>query len=57
MSNINENFLKLENNYLFVTIADKVKEYEKKNPGKKIIKLDIGDITRPSPKTITVALY
>ena len=56
MSNINENFLKLENNYLFVTIADKVKEYEKKNPGKKIIKLGIGDITRPIPKTIVEAM-
>lgn len=47
MSYINENFLELQESYLFSTIAKKVAEYSKKNPEKKIIKLGIGDVTRP----------
>ncbi len=53
MVNINENFLKLENSYLFSNIAKKVAEFQKSNPDKKIIKLGIGDVTRPIvPKVI-----
>lgn len=47
MSLINENFLELQDSYLFSTIAKKVAKYTKENPDKKIIKLGIGDVTRP----------
>ena len=47
MSYINENFLNLQDSYLFSTIAKKVAEYSKKNPEKEIIKLGIGDVTKP----------
>ena len=47
MAKINENFLNLQDSYLFSTIAKKVNEYTKSNPDKKIIKLGIGDVTRP----------
>jgi LL-diaminopimelate aminotransferase len=47
MSLINENFLKLQDSYLFSTIAKKVASYMEKNPDKKIIKLGIGDVTKP----------
>ena len=47
MSLINENFLELQDNYLFSTIANKVAKFTQKNPNKKIIKLGIGDVTRP----------
>ena len=47
MNTINENFLELQDSYLFSTVAKKVKEYQEKNPDKKIIKLGIGDVTRP----------
>ena len=47
MSYINENFLKLQESYLFSTIAKKVSKYSKENPEKDIIKLGIGDVTRP----------
>ena len=47
MSYINENFLKLQENYLFSTVAKKVAKYSKENPEKDIIKLGIGDVTRP----------
>ncbi len=47
MSYINENFLNLQESYLFSTIAKKVAEYSKNNPDKEIIKLGIGDVTKP----------
>ena len=47
MSYINENFLKLQENYLFSTVSKKVNKYMKENPDKEIIKLGIGDVTRP----------
>ena len=56
MLKINENFLKLQDSYLFVTITNKAKEYQEKNPEKEIIKLGIGDITRPIPKAIADAM-
>lgn len=56
MITINENFLKLQDSYLFVTIAEKVKKYQEENPEKEIIKLGIGDITRPIPKAIAEAM-
>ena len=47
MSYINENFLKLQENYLFSNISKKVDKYKKENPKKEIINLGIGDVTRP----------
>ena len=55
--NINENFLKLEDNYLFSTIAKKVAEYQKNNPDSKIIKLGIGDVTRPIVPDVIEAMH
>ena len=43
----NENFLKIESSYLFLNIAKKVEAYSKANPDKEIIRLGIGDVTRP----------
>lgn len=47
MSRINENFLELQDSYLFSTVAKKVANYTKENPDKKVIKLGIGDVTKP----------
>lgn len=47
MSYINENFLELQDSYLFSTIAKKVAKFTQENPDKKIIKLGIGDVTKP----------
>lgn len=47
MSYINENFLALQDSYLFSTIARKVAKYTEENPDKKVIKLGIGDVTKP----------
>ena len=57
MSKINENFLNLQENYLFSTIAKKVGDFTKKNPEKKIIKLGIGDVTLPLIPSCVSALH
>lgn len=57
MIKINENFLELQDSYLFATIAKKVAEYTKENPSKKIIKLGIGDVTRPIPEVVVNAMH
>ena len=57
MSYINENFLNLQDSYLFSTIAKKVAEYSKKNPEKEIIKLGIGDVTKPIVPACIEAMY
>ena len=56
MTKINENFLKLPKNYLFAEIANRVETYVKQNPDKQVLKLGIGDVTRPLPKTIVKAM-
>lgn len=53
---INENYKNLEASYLFSTIAKKVNEYSKNNPDKKIIRLGIGDVTKPLCKSVVEAL-
>ena len=44
---INENFLKIQSSYLFSNIAKKVNAYTAANPDKPVIRLGIGDVTRP----------
>lgn len=55
--NINENFLKIQNSYLFSTIGKKVREYTAANPDADIIKLGIGDATRALPAAVTQAMH
>ena len=57
MININENFLNLQDSYLFSSIAKKVAEFQKNNPDKKVIKLGIGDVTRPIVPAILDAMH
>lgn len=57
MANINENFLRLPDNYLFLSISKKVNEFQKSNPSKRIIKMGIGDVTLPIPKDIIEAMH
>ncbi len=57
MTSINENFLKLQKNYLFADIAQKVAAYKEANPEAKIIRLGIGDVTRPLAPAVVDALH
>lgn len=45
--NINENYSKLKQNYLFSEIAKRVNAYTKSNPNASVIRMGIGDVTRP----------
>lgn len=49
---INENYLLLKSNYIFVEIAQRVCNYQKENPDAEIISMGIGDVTRPLPPTV-----
>jgi LL-diaminopimelate aminotransferase len=57
MIHINENYLKLQASYLFSEIARKVTEFQTANPAGDIIKLGIGDVTRPLPQACTKAFH
>lgn len=53
MLQLNENFLNLNQNYLFSEIAKRIADYTKANPDKPVIRLGIGDVTKPlTNKTI-----
>ena len=57
MVKINSDYTLLRSSYLFSTIAKKVKEYEQANPEANIIRLGIGDVTRPLSPTIIYSLH
>ncbi len=57
MFKINDNYLKLPGSYLFSMIAKKVNAYSQANPGKKIIRLGIGDVTLPIAPAIIESLH
>lgn len=57
MVRVNENYLKLRGSYLFSEIGRKVREYSAENPKKKVIRLGIGDVTRPLVPAVIEALH
>jgi len=57
MLTVNENYLKLPGNYLFSEIAKRVAIYTAENPDKDIIRLGIGDVTRPLPPAVITAMH
>src|SRR5664280_265063 len=52
---INENYLLLKSNYIFAEINSRVEQFQKDNPDAQIIKMGIGDVTRPLPKAVVEA--
>jgi LL-diaminopimelate aminotransferase len=57
MIRINENYLKLQASYLFSEIRKRTDEFQEANPDKDIIKLGIGDVTRPLPQACIEAFH
>ncbi len=57
MATVNENYLNLQGSYLFANIARKVEEYKSKHPEADIIRLGIGDVTRPLVPAVTEAMH
>ncbi|MGM9606011.1 MAG: LL-diaminopimelate aminotransferase [Oscillospiraceae bacterium] len=54
---INENYQKLPGSYLFSEVGRRANAYAAAHPEKKIIKLGIGDVTRPLPAAVLEAMH
>ena len=57
MIHINTNYLQLSHRYLFAEIAQQVNEYKAAHPEANIIRLGIGDVTRPLPDAAIQAMH
>ncbi|WP_054739404.1 LL-diaminopimelate aminotransferase [Cellulosilyticum ruminicola] len=57
MAFINDNYLELQDSYLFSTIAKKVNEFVAEHPEKKLIRMGIGDVTRPLAPAVLAAMH
>ena len=57
MIKINENYLKLQTSYLFSEIGKRVAAHQAAHPDQEIIKLGIGDVTRPLPDACIQAFH
>ena len=57
MALVNEHFLKLPGSYLFSDIAKKINTFKLIHPKQDIIRLGIGDVTRPLPQVCTDAMH
>lgn len=57
MFQINENYLQLNQSYLFSTIARKVEAFSVAHPGAGVIRLGIGDVTLPISPAVTDAMH
>lgn len=53
---INQNYKNLKDSYLFSTVARKVNEFQSANPDVEVIRLSIGDVTRPLATTVVDAM-
>lgn len=54
---INQNYLSLQESYLFSTIAKRVSEYSAAHPDAAVIRLGIGDVTRPLCPAVIEAFH
>lgn len=57
MALVNEHFLKLPGSYLFSDIAKRVNAFRATHPEKSLIRLGIGDVTRPLPPACIEAMH
>ena len=55
MLKVNPNYEKLPGSYLFAEIARRVKEFSQANPNVELIRLGIGDVTRPLAPAVVEA--
>ncbi|GHU46585.1 LL-diaminopimelate aminotransferase [Clostridia bacterium] len=57
MAMLNQNFLNLKQNYLFTEIAKRVTAYREAHPEKTLIRMGIGDVTRPLAPAVVAAMH
>ncbi len=56
MAKINDNYLKLPGAYLFSTVARKTNEFTESYPDREVIKMSIGDVTKPLAPAVIDAM-
>jgi len=57
MARINDNYLKLQAGYLFPEISRRVNEFTQANPDSSVIRLGIGDVTKPLVPAVLKAFH
>ncbi|MDA8179919.1 MAG: LL-diaminopimelate aminotransferase [Desulfobacteria bacterium] len=57
MARVNEHYLKLKAGYLFPEIGRRVRAFAAANPSANVIRLGIGDVTRPLPPAVLSAFH
>ncbi len=57
MVKLNPNFAKLQANYLFSTVRERTNAYAAAHPDAKIIRLGIGDVTKPLAPAVIEAMH
>ena len=57
MARINRNYEKLPGSYLFSEIARRTAAYQEANPEARLIKMGIGDVTRPLAPAVVAAMH
>ena len=57
MITINEHYLKLQASYLFAEIKNRTTAFQEAHPDREVIKLGIGDVTRPLPPACIEAFH
>ena len=53
----NRHFSELGGSYLFSEVARRVKAFQEEHPEQKVIRMGIGDVTRPIPQVIVDAMH
>jgi LL-diaminopimelate aminotransferase len=57
LASVNANYLKLKGSYLFIEIGRRVAAFQEAHPDASVIRLGIGDVTRPLPPAVTAAMH
>jgi len=57
MATVNEHYLKLKSGYLFPEIGRRVRVFAESNPGINLIKMGIGDVTKPLAPAVVEAMH
>jgi len=57
LARVNDHYLELKSSYLFSDIAKRVTAFGEAHPGASLIRLGIGDVTRPLPPAVVKALH
>jgi len=57
VARVNDNYLELKSSYLFSDIAKRIRAFSDAHPGAQLIRLGIGDVTRPLAPAVVRALH